>query len=1304
MSKTQKTTSNTILSTEELIQKLTSSSQIFSKDNNKSQFSENLNGQVFRDSQKNQDNQKTKLNNNGNFGQKENDLIGLETGLLKNLELANQKNSQNFSLQELSQLQNIKKQLDTLSYLNVFYNENNRFKRKNFKVFKEFLNLEQKITKRLDYIFKNYLKQLENLDLLRNYFIQKKNNPDEIFEVLQDSILFSQNFVVIYNYKNKFHMYNHKSKNSSQNLQTFYEKLEMLIQNKQQKYEQLFNELKNISQQNEFTYLSDNQKFTKFLNFTEEEKQRNSQIIDKFRKTEVFDSLLQGEEMMSPLFRENLMKSDLLNKNNQNKNNNNKNNYIFNYQDQYLQDDNIEDKFRSQFYQDQEKVINMVHISKVQTQEIYLENSFIEEGYEAYIFIESKDPVELKYCQEVSKRELGLVFKFVAAYLQNSDKFSPNVVNCLQGIETHLLIQGQKNLSIYLSYYLSYWLEQKIDVFDEKSEKYKQYFQKQGQQKLEKNMQQNQQNNSQIQKECNKENNIQEEDSQNDIQKKIYINGFEVVIPIGLDEYEIWLEFPIFQMDLLSFYENINQIYIKSMCQINKSIGIQQMYNILQDTCPDLIFFLVEKSSRNIIYQSQVLKNNMYINIPESSQKELKYLKLDDINMDEDGKQKIINILKKDGLQNNQIKIHSLSQQDTNANIQSYKSLTSNSQLQGKNSVSNLDDNNNTEKQNENQQKIDSNSNFNDQKSQKKKGKSVVLNLNSLDNENVIMYFSNCIRQQDMNESTQSSYQRIQKKKKSKTALISNSNELVSQQKNQVDNIIQQLLKCYELQNYVKTKEIHEILKKKVVSQKLEFQKSIKDVSVDDLTQSFSLEYITIRDLPRRYRQSLQQWGLGIGNRLVLQQFAEKTMGENAIQEQDEDGSSGNTSDDSSSDSQDDIQLFRFQTKYDNKINLEIQNIKESKSQNLGDSQGDSENLLKLSSNRQILNKSFIEISAQDTQTHNLLKVQEEDLENLSNWNFDVTKIENRDEKIRLIWSMFQLCNFQEFLNIDKEVFYQFLFQVADKYQKHGNPFHNFNHGFTVTHAMFCFLQLKIGDNFFNEIDKFSLLLSCLGHDLEHTGRNNAFEVAKQSDIAVRYNDESVLENHHCSLLFQILKNPKSNILKNVTPEDFKIIRRQCINNILHTDMKKHFELLKHMEQKIAMAKENNDESWVKTEGDKMLISGFLVHAADLSGPARDFNIAQQWSINLSKEFTAQVEEEENLGLPVTKYLSGLTVLSKLAKEEQNFIKLIVRPLWNIFKAFNNSVQFAYNNVEENLQQWEEVYQKEIKNEEEKKA
>lgn len=65
------------------------------------------------------------------------------------------------------------------------------------------------------------------------------------------------------------------------------------------------------------------------------------------------------------------------------------------------------------------------------------------------------------------------------------------------------------------------------------------------------------------------------------------------------------------------------------------------------------------------------------------------------------------------------------------------------------------------------------------------------------------------------------------------------------------------------------------------------------------------------------------------------------------------------------------------------------------------------------------------------------------------------------------------------------------------------------------------------------------MLLSCLGHDLDHTGRSNAFEVSKKSKLALRYNDESVLENHHVSLLFKILKNPDADILSNFSTKDF---------------------------------------------------------------------------------------------------------------------------------------------------------------------
>ena len=36
-------------------------------------------------------------------------------------------------------------------------------------------------------------------------------------------------------------------------------------------------------------------------------------------------------------------------------------------------------------------------------------------------------------------------------------------------------------------------------------------------------------------------------------------------------------------------------------------------------------------------------------------------------------------------------------------------------------------------------------------------------------------------------------------------------------------------------------------------------------------------------------------------------------------------------------------------------------------------------------------------------------------------------------------------------------------------------------------------------------------MFSCLGHDVDHTGRTNAFESAKLSKLALRYNDDSVI-------------------------------------------------------------------------------------------------------------------------------------------------------------------------------------------------
>ena len=51
------------------------------------------------------------------------------------------------------------------------------------------------------------------------------------------------------------------------------------------------------------------------------------------------------------------------------------------------------------------------------------------------------------------------------------------------------------------------------------------------------------------------------------------------------------------------------------------------------------------------------------------------------------------------------------------------------------------------------------------------------------------------------------------------------------------------------------------------------------------------------------------------------------------------------------------------------------------------------------------------------------------------------------------------------------------------------------------------------------------------------------YQINARTEIAVRYNDMSPLENHHCAISFKILAQPECNIFANCSPELFKEIR-----------------------------------------------------------------------------------------------------------------------------------------------------------------
>ena len=83
-------------------------------------------------------------------------------------------------------------------------------------------------------------------------------------------------------------------------------------------------------------------------------------------------------------------------------------------------------------------------------------------------------------------------------------------------------------------------------------------------------------------------------------------------------------------------------------------------------------------------------------------------------------------------------------------------------------------------------------------------------------------------------------------------------------------------------------------------------------------------------------------------------------------------------------------------------------------------------------------------------------------------------------------------------------------------------PYHNMWHGFGVFQGCYWALtqcqEIRKG---FTTQDQFALLVAAICHDTNHDGVNNPFHVAVCSDIAMVYNDTSVLESMHTRKCFE---------------------------------------------------------------------------------------------------------------------------------------------------------------------------------------
>ncbi|XP_059174734.1 dual specificity calcium/calmodulin-dependent 3',5'-cyclic nucleotide phosphodiesterase 1A-like isoform X4 [Physella acuta] len=296
-------------------------------------------------------------------------------------------------------------------------------------------------------------------------------------------------------------------------------------------------------------------------------------------------------------------------------------------------------------------------------------------------------------------------------------------------------------------------------------------------------------------------------------------------------------------------------------------------------------------------------------------------------------------------------------------------------------------------------------------------------------------------------------------------------------------------------------------------------------------------------------------------------------------------------------------------------------------------------------------------------------------LKNLDDWSFNVFAVNEAADGHSLKFVGYELLQKYDLITkfkINTQMLESFLFALETGYSKYKNPYHNLMHGADIAQTVHYVLSQSRLAQLLTDLEVFATLVAALIHDFEHTGTTNNFHINTSSEVALLYNDRAVLENHHISAAFRLVREEEHNILCNLSKEEYREFRTLVIDMVLATDMSFHFQQIKNMKSLLGMP-ENIEKSKVLS---------LVLHCADISHPAKDWELHEKWTGFLLEEFFRQGDREQELGLPFSPLCDRKNTL--VAESQIGFIDFIVDPSFQVMGDMLEKVMSPLNSQSAN--------------------
>ncbi|KTG47549.1 hypothetical protein cypCar_00029425 [Cyprinus carpio] len=236
-------------------------------------------------------------------------------------------------------------------------------------------------------------------------------------------------------------------------------------------------------------------------------------------------------------------------------------------------------------------------------------------------------------------------------------------------------------------------------------------------------------------------------------------------------------------------------------------------------------------------------------------------------------------------------------------------------------------------------------------------------------------------------------------------------------------------------------------------------------------------------------------------------------------------------------------------------------------------------------------------------------------LKDVDKWSFDVFTLQEASSEHALKFLVYELLTRYDLISrfrIPVSSLVSFVEALEIGYSKHRNPYHNLIHAADVTQTAH-YLMLHTGImHWLSELEILAMVFAAAIHDFEHTGTTNNFHIQTRE------------------------------------------LRTLVIEMVMSTDMSCHFQQIKTMRNVLQ-----------QPEGiDKAKALSLMLHAADISHPAKGWKLHYRWTQALMEEFFRQGDKEAELGLPFSPLCDRKATM--IAQSQIGFIDFIVEPTFSV--------------------------------------